>query len=143
MKTFTAKPADIQRAWHLIDASDLILGRMASRLSLVLQGKHKPIYTPHIDCGDHVVVINAEKIRVTGKKAEQKRYYHHTGYPGGLRVTTYEQMMEAKPEQIIRLAVRRMLPKNKLARKMLTKLHIYAGANHPHSAQQPQPLELT
>jgi len=142
MKTYMAKPSDITRRWHLIDAEGLVLGRLAVEVARILMGKHRPTYTPHLDTGDFVVVINAEKIELTGKKAEQKKYYHYTGYPGGLVETSYRRMQARKPEEIIRLAVRRMLPKTKLGRAMLSKLKVCRGAEHPHSAQQPEVLEL-
>lgn len=142
MKTYMAKPSDITRHWHLVDAEGLVLGRLAVEVARILMGKNKPTYTPHLDTGDFVVVINAEKVELTGKKAEQKKYFHYTGHPGGLVETSYRQMQERKPEEIIRLAVRRMLPKTKLGRTMLSKLKVYRGAEHPHSAQQPVVLDL-
>ncbi len=142
MKTFSPKPQDIDRKWYVVDANNVILGRLASRIAQILRGKHKPIWAPHVDCGDFVVIVNADKVRVTGRKADQKVYYHHSGYPGGLKATPYRRMMAKKPEFIIREAVRGMLPKNKLGRKMLKKLKIYAAPEHPHSAQKPETLEL-
>lgn len=138
-RTYSAKAKDIQRQWHVVDVSGLILGRAASQIASILKGKHKPMYTPSIDTGDHVVVINAEKIKVTGKKATQKMYYRHTlaGFPGGLRSTTYETLQAHRPESIIENAIRRMLPRNALGRQMMTKLRVYAGEKHPHVAQKP------
>lgn len=141
-KTFTPTPADIEREWFVVDAADQTLGRFASDIANILRGKHKPTYAPHMDGGDFIVVINAEKVAVTGNKALQKRYYRHSGYPGGLREFSFEQMRERYPERIIEGAVRGMLPKNKLGRQMLSKLKVYAGPEHPHSAQKPQPLEI-
>ncbi|MDP7034740.1 MAG: 50S ribosomal protein L13 [Planctomycetota bacterium] len=142
MKTYSPSIHDIVNHWHVLDADQAVLGRLASRVARVLQGKHKPIYTPHIDTGDHVIIVNAEKIRVTGKKAEHKVYNHHTGYPGGLKTRTYSDLQESKPDEIVRLAIRRMMPKTKLGRQMMRKLKIYVGPDHPHQAQNPQPLEL-
>ncbi len=133
---------DVERKWYVVDASGKILGRLASQIAIRLMGKHKPIYTPHVDTGDYIIVINAEKIRLTGKKWEKKLYYRHSGYMGGLKVLTAKQMWEKRPERLIELAVKRMLPKNKLGRKMLKKLKIYAGPKHPHQAQKPIPLSL-
>ena len=142
MKTYVAKPTDRERNWLLVDATGQTLGRLSTQIADALRGKRKPTYTPHIDTGDFVVVINAEKISVTGKKLDDKRYYRHSGYPGGLKTRTLEEMLERKPEDVIRLAVKGMLPKNRLARKQMTKLKIYAGPEHPHQAQQPQPFEI-
>ena len=142
MKTYTAKPGEIHREWFLVDAEGQILGRLATRIADTLRGKGKPQYTPHVDTGDFVVVINAEKISVTGQKRSEKMYYRHSGYPGGLKKRTLNDMLERRPEEVIRLAVRGMLPKNRLARKQLTKLKIYAGPEHPHEAQKPQKLEI-
>lgn len=142
MKTFVAKPHEVSRKWFLIDAQGLILGRVASQVATLLRGKHKPIYTPHVDCGDHVIIVNADKVRVTGRKATQKRYYRHSGYPGGLRSDTYEQLMQKNPERVLEKAIWGMLPHNKLGRKMYKKLKVYRGDNHPHTAQQPEQLEL-
>jgi len=142
LKTFSPKPQDIDRKWYVVDANNVILGRLASRIAQILRGKHKPIWAPHVDCGDFVVIVNADKVRVTGRKADQKVYYHHSGYPGGLKATPYRRMMAKKPDFIIREAVRGMLPKNKLGRKMLKKLKIYAAPEHPHTAQKPETLEL-
>jgi large subunit ribosomal protein L13 len=139
MKTFTARPGDISRRWLLVDAEGMMLGRLASQVASVLRGKHKPIYSPHVDTGDHVVVVNAAKIRLTGRKPEQKRYFRHSMYPGGLRWTSYETMSERHPERIVYLAVKGMLPGHTLGRAMLRKLKVYAGPDHPHAAQKPEP----
>nr|WP_240597572.1 50S ribosomal protein L13 [Oceanotoga sp. DSM 15011] len=141
-KSFHAKKEDIDRKWYLVDAEGKTLGRLASQIAKVLQGKNKPIYTPSIDTGDFVVVINAEKINLTGKKMEQKEYYRHTGYPGGLKTTSVKEMLEKHPERVLEHAVKGMLPKNLLAKQMLKKLKIYAGTEHPHSAQNPELLDL-
>ena len=141
-RTYSAKPSEITQAWHHVDAEGVVLGRMASRIARILQGKHKPMYTPHLDTGDFVIVTNAEKVHLTGKKMDQKVYHYYTGWAGGLRETQVRDMIEKKPEQVIRLAVRRMLPKTNLGRLMLRKLKVYAGTDHPHAAQQPQPLDI-
>lgn len=141
-KTYTPKLDDIDRAWHLVDATDLPLGRLASEIAQILRGKHKPIFAPHIDCGDFVVVVNAEKIAVTSNKSQLKIYYRHSGYPGGIKAETFEALKERRPEAIIERAVKGMLPKNKLGRKIIGKLKVYAGEEHPHQAQSPQPLEF-
>jgi large subunit ribosomal protein L13 len=143
MKTYVATPLDRERNWLLVDAEGQTLGRLATQLADALRGKRKPTYTPHVDTGDFVVVINAEKISVTGAKLHEKMYYRHSGYPGGLKKRTLNDMLERRPEEVIRLAVRGMLPKNRLARKQLTKLKVYAGPEHPHEAQKPQKLEIT
>ena len=140
MKTFMASPATIDRKWYVVDATDMTLGRLASQVAKVLRGKNKPIFTPHIDCGDNVIVINAEKIKVTGKKMDQKVYYHHSDYVGGLKEATLREKLEKKPEQVIELAVKGMLPKGPLGRQMFTKLHVYAGPEHKHEAQKPEVL---
>ena len=140
MKTFMASPATIDRKWYVVDATDMTLGRLASEVAKVLRGKNKPIFTPHIDCGDNVIVINAEKIKVTGKKMDQKVYYHHSDYVGGLKEATLREKLEKKPEQVIELAVKGMLPKGPLGRQMFTKLHVYAGPEHKHEAQKPEVL---
>ena len=140
MKTFMASPATIDRKWYVVDATDMTLGRLASEVAHVLRGKNKPICTPHIDCGDNVIVINAEKIKVTGKKMDQKVYYHHSDYVGGLKEATLREKLEKKPEQVIELAVKGMLPKGPLGRQMFTKLHVYAGPEHKHEAQKPEVL---
>ncbi len=142
MTTFSMKLKDIKRDWYLVDASDKVLGRLATKIASMLKGKHKPEYEPHMDVGDYIVVINAEKIRVTGNKATDKKYYHHTGYPGGIKETTFEKLLEKKPERILELAVKGMLPKKALGRQMLRKLKVYAGPEHSHSAQQPQILNI-
>ena len=140
MKTFMASPATIDRKSYVVDATDMTLGRLASEVAKVLRGKNKPIFTPHIDCGDNVIVINAEKIKVTGKKMDQKVYYHHSDYVGGLKEATLREKLEKKPEQVIELAVKGMLPKGPLGRQMFTKLHVYAGPEHKHEAQKPEVL---
>jgi large subunit ribosomal protein L13 len=142
MKTFVAKPSDRQRDWYVVDAQGLTLGRLATQIADVLRGKRKPTYTPHIDTGDFVIVVNAEKIAVTGNKRADKLYHRHSGYPGGLRTRTFEQMITRRPEEVIRIAVKGMMPRNRLARKQLTKLKVYAGPAHPHIAQRPADLEL-
>ena len=139
MPTYSPKPGEINRAWHVIDATDVVLGRLAVQAATLLRGKHKPTYAPHMDTGDFVVIINAEKISVTGNKRAAKLYHRHSGYPGGLRTRTLDQMLELRPEEVIRKAVKGMMPRNRLARKQLTKLKVYAGAEHPHAAQQPTP----
>ena len=142
MKTYSPKLNDIDQKWHIVDADGVVLGRLASKVSQVLRGKHKPMWAPHMDVGDFVVIVNADKVKVTGRKAEQKKYYRHSGYPGGLKVTPFKAMLEAKPEFIIENAVKGMLPHNRLGRKMLRKLKVYADTEHPHSAQQPIPMEI-
>ncbi|HMJ72441.1 MAG TPA: 50S ribosomal protein L13 [Solirubrobacterales bacterium] len=143
MKTYVAKSSDRERNWLVVDAEGQTLGRLATQLADALRGKRKPEYTPHVDTGDFVVVVNAEKIRVTGKKMEQKRYWRHSGYPGGIKSRTLAEMLDRRPEEVIRKAVKGMLPRNRLARKQLTKLKVYAGPDHPHAAQKPQPMETT
>jgi large subunit ribosomal protein L13 len=140
--TFSPKPADVQRVWHVVDAEGLVLGRLASEVARILRGKHKPIYAPHIDTGDHVIVVNAAKVVMTSGKAEKLRVYRHSGYPGGLRSQSYAELLATKPEEGVRRAVRGMLPKGSLGRHMLGKLKIYRGPTHPHAAQQPQALDL-
>ena len=142
MKTYTARAEDIERDWFLVNAEGKTLGRLASEIAQVLRGKHKPIYTPHLDCGDYVIVVNAEKVRVTGRKLDQKMYYRHTGYPGGIKSISLRNQLQKHPERVLQAAVRGMLPKNRLGRKMLKKLKVYAGDSHPHQAQQPKSLEL-
>jgi len=142
VKTYSARKGEVERNWWVVDASDKTLGRLAARIAKVLQGKDKPVYTPHIDTGDFVVVINAEKVRVTGKKSTQKSYHRHSGYPGGARSHTLREMLQKHPDRVIRQAVKGMLPKNRLARQQLRKLKVYAGAEHPHAAQMPQQMEL-
>ena len=135
MKTYSTKASDIERKWHVIDAEDKVLGRLSSQIARLLMGKHKPIYTPHLDTGDYVIVINAAKVRVTGKKAQQKMYYRHSGYPGGLKSTTYAEMMKTHPTRVIEHAVKGMLPHNRLGARMFKKLKVYEGNSHPHQAQ--------
>ena len=142
MKTYVATPATRERNWVVVDAAGQTLGRLATQIAETLRGKHKPEYTPHCDVGDFVIVVNAEKVAVTGRKLEAKRYYRHSGYPGGLRSRTLQEMLDRRPEQVIRLAVKGMLPRNRLARAQLTKLKVYAGPDHPHAAQKPEPLEV-
>ena len=142
MKSYMARPRTVERKWYLIDAEGQTLGRLATEISRLLRGKDKPQYTPHVDTGDFVVVVNAEKVVVTGKKAEQKVYRRHSGYPGGLKETSYEVMLERKPTEILRRAVRGMMPKTRLGRQQLRKLKIYAGSEHPHEAQNPRPYEV-
>jgi large subunit ribosomal protein L13 len=142
MKTYSAKPGEVAREWYLVDAQGQTLGRLATQIADTLRGKRKPQYTPHIDTGDFVVVVNAEKIAVTGNKLDQKRYYRHSGYPGGIRSRTLREQLDRRPTEVIRTAVRGMLPKNRLARQQLTKLKVYAGPEHPHESQNPQPLSL-
>jgi large subunit ribosomal protein L13 len=142
MKTHVVKAGDIRRDWFVLDAQDLVLGRVASQVAHILKGKHKPTYSPHLDTGDHVVVINAEKLRLTGKKTEKKKYFTHSMYPGGMAWTSYRTMSESKPDRVLYLAVKGMLPRNRLGRAMMTKLKIYAGSEHPHAAQTPRALTL-
>jgi large subunit ribosomal protein L13 len=141
MKSYTARPSEVEQKWLLVDASGKALGRLATQVAMVLRGKHKPIYTPHIDTGDHVIVINADKIALSGRKAQDKRYFHHTLYPGGATWTTITELMEKHPDRVVTRAVRGMMPKTKLGRDMMKKLKVYAGAEHPHAAQQPTPWE--
>lgn len=142
MRTFSPKPSDVQRAWHVIDADGLVLGRLCTEVARLLRGKHKPIFAPHLDTGDHVIVVNAEKVVLTSDKSQKKVYYRHSGYPGGLRSQTHAELLAKKPEEVVRRAVKGMLPKGPLGRKQLKHLKIYTGPHHPHSAQQPQPLDL-
>lgn len=142
MKTHAVKAGEIRRDWFVFDAQDKVLGRVASQVAQILKGKHKPIYSPHLDTGDHVVVVNVGKIRLTGKKPEKKRYFSHSMYPGGIRWTSFREMQEAKPDRVFFLAVRGMLPKNSLGRAMIKKLKIYQGPDHPHTAQSPKSLSL-
>lgn len=142
MKTYSASTGSVEQSWYVVDASGKTLGRMASEIAARLRGKHKPEFTPHVDTGDYIVVVNAAKVRVSGNKAKDKIYHHHTGYPGGLKSISFEKLIEKAPEQAIELAVRGMLPKNPLGRAMARKLKVYAGNEHPHAAQQPQALEL-
>jgi large subunit ribosomal protein L13 len=142
MKTFSAKPHEVQHDWLLVDAADKVLGRLASQIAIRLRGKHKAIYTPHVDTGDFVVVVNADKLRVTGNKAQDKMYYRHTGYPGGIFETNFIKLQQRHPQRVLQKAVRGMLPKGPLGYAMLSKLKVYGGATHPHSAQQPKPIDL-
>jgi large subunit ribosomal protein L13 len=142
VRTFTAKTAEIKRQWYIVDAQDQTLGRLASKIAPILKGKHKPTYTPHLDCGDFVVVINVDKVRVTGRKLDQKFYYRHTEYPGGLRSINLRDQLAQHPDRVLMAAVKGMLPKNRLGRQMIKKLKLYAGEAHPHQAQQPKSLPL-
>jgi large subunit ribosomal protein L13 len=142
VRTYSPKPGEVTRQWHVIDATDIVLGRLASQTAILLRGKHKPQFAPHLDTGDFVVVINAGKIALTGNKREDKYLYRHSGYPGGLTKRSYGELLDSRPERIIERAVKGMLPKNTLGRKMLTKLKVYAGPDHPHSAQKPVPYEI-
>ena len=143
MRTFSPKDSDITRQWHVIDATDVVLGRLASHVAVLLRGKHKPVFAPHVDTGDFVIVVNADKVALSGAKLEQKKAYRHSGYPGGLRSVNYADLMAKHPQRVVEKAVRGMLPKNSLGRKTLSKLKVYAGPTHPHQAQQPQPYEIT
>jgi large subunit ribosomal protein L13 len=143
VRTFSPKAADIQRQWHVIDATDVVLGRLASQSAALLRGKHKPIFAPHVDTGDFVIIINAAKVALTGNKLHDKKAYRHSGYPGGLRAVSYAELMAKNPERAVQKAVRGMLPKNTLGRHQLSKLKVYAGPDHPHQAQQPVPFEIT
>jgi large subunit ribosomal protein L13 len=142
VKTYTVRPGDIERLWHVVDAEGQTLGRLASRIATILKGKHKTIYTPHADVGDYVIVINADKIRVTGRKMSQKVYHRHSGYPGGLKSINLRDLLQRHPTRAVEFAVKGMLPKNRLGRRMFKKLKVYAGSDHPHQAQKPQVLEL-
>ena len=142
MKTYTVRKNDIKREWYVVDAQGKTLGRLASEIAKILRGKHKPIYMPHLDCGDYVIVVNAEKVRVTGKKLDQKFYHRHSGYPGGLKSINLREQLQKHPTRVLEAAVRGMLPKNRLGRAMIKKLKVYAGGSHPHQAQQPKALEL-
>ncbi|MDR1189288.1 MAG: 50S ribosomal protein L13 [Bifidobacteriaceae bacterium] len=143
MRTYTPKPGQIERAWHVIDATDVVLGRLATHVATLLRGKHKAVFTPNLDAGDYVIVINAGKVALTGSKATQKMAYRHSGYPGGLKAVPYGELLAKRPEQVIRKAVRGMLPKNNLAREQISKLKVYAGPEHPHAAQKPEVYDLT
>ena len=143
MRTFTPKASDATRQWHVIDATDVVLGRLASQAATLLRGKHKPTFAPHVDMGDFVIIINAEKVALTGAKAEQKRAYRHSGFPGGLKSRTYVEMLDQFPEKAVEKAIRGMIPKTTLGRQQMTKLKVYRGAEHPHAAQQPKPFEIT
>lgn len=142
MRTFSAKTAEIERRWFVVDAEGETLGRLASKIAPILRGKHKPTFTPHLDCGDYVIVVNVEKVRVTGRKLDQKFYYRHSEYPGGLKSINLRDQLERHPDRVLQAAVRGMLPKNKLGRQMIKKLKLYAGSDHPHQAQQPERLKL-
>ncbi len=142
MKTLSAKKTDVTKKWHIIDAEGLVVGRLASRVAMVLRGKDKAIFTPHVDTGDFVIIINAEKVRFTGRKLDQKLYYRHSGYPGGLKMESAKDVLKTKPERIIMRAVKGMIPKTTLGRQQLTKLKVYSGTDHPHAAQNPEPLSL-
>ncbi|GIK38254.1 MAG: 50S ribosomal protein L13 [Chloroflexota bacterium] len=142
MKTISAKETEVQRDWYVIDAQGQTLGRLATRTAAVLRGKHKPLYTPHVDCGDYVIIVNAEKVHVTGQKLSQKKYYRHSGYPGGLKEVSLRDQLQKFPERVLESAVRGMLPKNRLGRRMFKKLKVYPGPDHPHQAQQPKPMEF-
>ena len=143
MKTYSMKASEVDKQWYLVDAEDLVLGRMAAEIAKVLRGKHKPGYTPHIDCGDNVVVVNADKVRLTGRKRTDKTYYWHTGYPGGIKSRTAEQVLDGRfPERVVVSAVERMVPRGPLGRQQMKNLRVYAGPEHPHEAQQPQPLDI-
>jgi large subunit ribosomal protein L13 len=143
VRTYSPKPGDVQRQWHVIDASDVVLGRLASHVAALLRGKHKPVYAPHVDTGDFVIIVNAEKVHLSGNKRTQKLAYRHSGYPGGLRSIRYDEMLERFPTRAVEKAVKGMLPKNTLGRQMLSKLKVYAGPEHPHAAQQPVPFEIS
>ena len=143
MRTFTPKPADVQRTWHVIDASDVVLGRLATHAARLLRGKHKPYYAPHLDTGDFVIVVNAGKVAMTGNKRAQSTVYRHSGFPGGLRRQSYDEVLNTRPEKIVEKAIKGMLPHNSLGRQMASKLKVYAGPDHPHQAQKPVPFELT
>lgn len=143
MKTYSAKPQEVEKGWYVVDAEGLVLGRLATILAMRLRGKHKPQFTPHVDCGDNIIVVNAEKVRLTGKKLQDKKFYWHTGYPGGIKERTSGQILGGKhPERVIEKAVERMISRGPLARQVMTKLHVYAGPDHPHAAQQPQALDI-
>lgn len=143
LRTYSPKPGDITRQWHVIDATDVVLGRLASQAATLLRGKHKPTFAPHMDMGDFVIIINADKVALTGAKAEQKRAYRHSGYPGGLKSRTYAEMLESHPEKAVEKAIRGMIPKNSLGRQQLSKLKVYRGGEHPHAAQQPKPYTIS
>jgi large subunit ribosomal protein L13 len=142
MRTYSPKKGQVERKWFVVDAKDQVLGRLASKVAYILRGKHKPIFAPHVDTGDHVIVVNASKVRLTGNKLTQKFHYHYTGYPSGLRAIRYDELLKRHPDRVVALAVKRMLPKNRLARKILKKLKVYAGSEHPHQAQKPEALDL-
>ncbi len=143
MRTYTPKPGEVTRAWHIIDASDVVLGRLASQTAILLRGKHKATFAPHVDTGDFVIIVNADKVVLTGSKAEKKKAYRHSGFPGGLKSTSYTELLDKHPTKAVEKAIRGMLPHNSLARQQMTKLKVYAGPSHPHEAQKPAPFELT
>jgi large subunit ribosomal protein L13 len=143
VRTYTPKPGAVERRWHVIDATDVVLGRLASQAAILLRGKHKPVFAPHVDTGDFVIIINAEKVALTGSKREQKKAYRHSGYPGGLRAVGYDELLDKHPERAVEKAIRGMLPKNTLGRAQLTKLKVYRGAEHPHAAQKPEQFVIT
>jgi large subunit ribosomal protein L13 len=143
VRTYSPKPGDVQRQWHIIDAQDVVLGRLASQAANLLRGKHKPVYAPHVDMGDFVIIINADKVHLTGNKAAQKLAYRHSGYPGGLRSVRYDELLAKNPERAVEKAIKGMIPKNSLGRQMLSKLKVYSGDTHPHAAQRPVPFEIT
>ncbi len=143
MRTYSPKAGDVTREWHVIDATDVVLGRLATQAATLLRGKHKPTFAPHVDGGDFVIIINADKVALTGSKREQKMDYRHSGYPGGLRATSYTELLESDPRRAVEKAVKGMLPHNKLGRQVISKLKVYAGSEHPHAAQQPKPFEIT
>jgi large subunit ribosomal protein L13 len=143
VRTYTPKPGDVERQWYVIDASDVVLGRLATHVATLLRGKHKPTFAPHVDTGDFVVVVNAGKVALTGAKADQKQDYRHSGYPGGLRATSYAELLEKNPRRAVEKAVKGMLPHNRLSRQQITKLKVYAGPEHPHAAQKPIPFEIS
>jgi len=143
VRTYSPKPGEIERQWHIIDASDVVLGRLATQAATLLRGKHKPVFAPHVDTGDFVVIINAGKVALTGNKRQSKMAYRHSGYPGGLRAVRYDDLLEKNPEKAVEKAIKGMLPHNKLARQIIKKLKVYPGAEHPHAAQQPKPFEIT
>ena len=142
-RTFSPKPADIKREWIVIDATDIVLGRLATHAAAILRGKHKPTFAPHMDMGDFVIIVNAEKVALTGQKLEQKKAYRHSGYPGGLKAVSYAELLEKNPVRAVEKAIRGMLPKNRLGDQLITKLKVYSGPEHPHTAQKPQPFEIT
>ena len=142
MKSYMAKGETVERSWYVVDATDMVLGRLSSQVAAILRGKHKPIFTPHVDCGDHVIIINAEKVRLTGRKLDQKKHIHHTGFPGGIKEVSYRTLLQTKPEFAVYESIRRMMPKGPLGDKMLKKLRVYRGPEHNHEAQQPKALEL-
>ncbi|MDN5789799.1 MAG: 50S ribosomal protein L13 [Micrococcales bacterium] len=143
MRTYTPKPGEVTRTWHVIDATDVVLGRLASQAAILLRGKHKPQFAPHVDIGDFVIIINADRVALTGAKLEQKTSYRHSGFPGGLKATSYTELLAKSPEKAVEKAIRGMLPKNSIARRQLTKLKVYRGPEHPHQAQRPVPFEIT